>query len=117
VEDFIAEREGLAYAHVPAVFGLGVVYSTSAPYSDRLRELLAPLDQNPLLDRIERNRVKLYLRVLELQTRGMQVDRGTNRILLGYAERLAELEAENASLRLERGRLREEIDAAASTGG
>ncbi|MEA2466052.1 MAG: hypothetical protein QOJ57_178 [Thermoleophilaceae bacterium] len=117
VEDFIAEREGLAYAHVPAVFGLGVVYSTSAPYGDRLRELLAPLDQNPLLDRIERNRVKLYLRVLELQTRGMQVDRGTNRVLLGYAERLAELEAENASLRLERGRLREEIDAAASTGG
>lgn len=110
VEDFLAERDGLAYAHVPAVFGLGIVYPSSAPFSYRLRDLLGPLDGNPLMERIERNRLKLYARVLDLQARGMSVDRGTNRVLLGYAERLATLEAENASLRLERGRLREALD-------
>jgi hypothetical protein len=33
-------------------------------------------------------------------------------VLLRYAERLADLEAENASLRLERGQLRAAVDAA-----
>ncbi|MEA2459072.1 MAG: hypothetical protein QOC95_2044 [Thermoleophilaceae bacterium] len=117
VEDFLAEREGLAYAHVPAVFGLGIVYSTSAPYAGRLGDLLAPLDRNPLLDRIERNRVKLYSALLGAQHHRRSVDRSANRVLLGYAERLAELEAENTSLRLERGKLRAAIDAAEASGG
>jgi hypothetical protein len=113
VEDFIAEREGrLEYAHVPAVFGLGVVYPAAAPYAERLRELLAPWHENPVLERIERNRVELYVRVLELQDLAARADRGVNRVLLGYAQRLAALEAENASLRLERGRLRSALDAA-----
>jgi hypothetical protein len=112
VEDFLAEHDGLEYARVPAVFGLGVVYSTEARYADRLRDLLAPWHENPLLERLERNRLELYVRVLELQHRAARADRGTNRVLLGYAQRLAALEAENASLRLERGRLREALDAA-----
>jgi methyltransferase family protein len=112
VEDFLAEHGGLEYAHVPAVFGLGIVYATSAPYAGRLRELLAPWHENPVLERIERNRVELYVRVLEQQDLLMRAGRGTNRVLLGYAQRLAELEAENASLRLERARLRETLDEA-----
>jgi hypothetical protein len=112
VEDFLADHDGLEYAHVPAVFGLGIVYSTRAPYADRLRELLAPWHENPLLERIERNRVELYVRVLELQDRAARADRSKNRVLLGYAQRLGALEAENASLRLERGRLLEALDAA-----
>jgi hypothetical protein len=115
VEDFIAEREGrLEYVHVPAVFGLGIVYSAAAPYAERLRELLAPWHENPLLERLERNRLELYVRVLELQDRAARADRGVNRVLLGYAQRLAALEAENASLRLERGRLRSALDAVAT---
>lgn len=115
VEDFLAEHgDGLEYVHVPAVFGLGIVFASDAPYAGELRSLLAPFHENPLLERIERNRVELYARVLELQDRLARADRGTNRVLLGYAQRLAELEAENASLRLERGRLRAALDSAAA---
>jgi Methyltransferase domain len=112
VEDFLAEREGLAYAHVPAVFGLGVIYAEAAPYSERLRELLAPWHESTLLARLEENRVRLYARVLELQARLTRADAASNLVLLRYAERIAELEAANASLRLERGQRRAALDAA-----
>ncbi|MEA2468420.1 MAG: hypothetical protein QOJ57_2546 [Thermoleophilaceae bacterium] len=122
VEEFVASRDDLEYAQVPAVFGLGVVYAAAAPYAERVRELLRPWDGNPLLQRLEDNRVRLYARVLELQDRLTRADTRSNRVLLRYAERLADLEAENASLRLERGRLRADLDAAeeaarASVGG
>jgi hypothetical protein len=112
VEDFLAERADLAYVHIPAVFGLGVIYPTSASYSERLGELLAPFHQNPLLERLERNRLDLYALVLELQDQVAPAEWATDRVLLGYAQRLAALEAETAGLRLERGRLREALDAA-----
>jgi hypothetical protein len=112
VEDFLAEHGGLAYAHVPAVFGLGVIYPEAAPYAERVRELLAPWHESRLLERLEENRVRLYARVLELQDQLTRADSASNLVLLGYAERIAELEAQNASLRLERGRLRAAIDAA-----
>jgi hypothetical protein len=117
VDDFMAEHDGLAYVHVPAVFGLGIVYSKSAPYAERLAALLKPWHENHLLDRLEQNRVRLYARVLELQSRGRDVDLGQSRVLLRYAERIADLEAENASLRLEAARLRASLDAALAGDG
>jgi hypothetical protein len=102
VEDFLSSRSDLAYAHVPAVFGLGVIWSRSASYADAVAALLAPWD-----------RLRLYMRVLELQDRLGRADPASNLVLLRYAERLADLEAENASLRLERGHLRAAVDAAA----
>jgi hypothetical protein len=113
VEDFLASREGLEYAHVPAVFGLGVIWSSEAPYAAALAGLLRPWDGNPLLARLEENRLRLYMRVLELQDRLGRADPASNLVLLRYAERLADLEAENASLRLERGHLRAALDSAA----
>jgi hypothetical protein len=113
VEDFLEAREDLQYAHVPAVFGLGVIWSRSAPYAAAVADLLRPWDRNPLLARLEDNRLKLYMRVLELQDRLGRADPASNLVLLRYAERLADLEAENASLRLERGHLRAAADAAA----
>ena len=112
VEDFLAERPELQYVHVPAVFGLGVIYAREAEYADRLGDILRPWHENELLARLEQNRVRLYARVLELQGARTRVDSASNLVLLRYAERLAALEAENASLRLERGRLRAELDAA-----
>jgi hypothetical protein len=116
VEDFLGERSGLVYAHVPAIFGLGVIYAQAAPYAERLGELLRPLHENALLARLEENRVRLYTRVLELQDELTRADPVANLVLLRYAERLAALEAENASLRLERGRLRAALDAAGDPG-
>jgi hypothetical protein len=112
VDDFLAERDDLAYAHVPAVFGLGVIYPKGAAYAQRLSDILRPWHENRLVGRIEENRVRLYARVLELQDRLTRADSTSNLVLLRYAERLADLEAENASLRLERGRLRAALDAA-----
>lgn len=67
VEDVLAERPQLAFAIVPAVFGLGVVYDSGAPWAGRVAELLRPWDRSPLLTRLELNRIALYSRVLELQ--------------------------------------------------
>jgi hypothetical protein len=111
VEDFLSSRSDLSYAHVPAVFGLGVIWSSEAPYASRVAELMAPWDSNPLLERLEENRMRLYMRVLEQQDRLVRADPASNLVLLRYAERVADLEAENASLRLERGHLRAAVDA------
>jgi hypothetical protein len=57
VEDFVAERAGLELAIVPAFFGLGVLWRRDAPWADAVTAVLAPWDRNPLLARLERNRV------------------------------------------------------------
>jgi hypothetical protein len=57
VEDFVAERGGLRLAIVPAFFGLGVVWRADAPYADAVAGALTPWDGNPLLARLEGNRV------------------------------------------------------------
>lgn len=57
VEDFVAGREGLRLVVVPAFFGFGAVWHTSAPWADAVARVLDPLDGNPLLARLEENRV------------------------------------------------------------
>lgn len=56
-EDFVASREGLRLAVVPAFFGFGVIWQLDLPFSDALAEVLDPWDRNPLLQRLEENRV------------------------------------------------------------
>jgi hypothetical protein len=56
-EDFIAQREGLRLAVVPAFFGLGVVWHRDAPWADAVAGIVEPWDRHPLLDRLEANRV------------------------------------------------------------
>ncbi|NKI99018.1 class I SAM-dependent methyltransferase [Novosphingobium sp. SG707] len=73
VEDFIAGQKGqgrdLRYAHVPAVFGLGVVYDGDAPWAADVARILAPYDDNLLLARLEENRLRNYLAVIDWQDR------------------------------------------------
>jgi Methyltransferase domain len=57
VEDFIAAHDRLRLAIVPAFFGLGVVWDTAAPHHDALTKVLSTWDRNPLLQRMEDNRV------------------------------------------------------------
>jgi hypothetical protein len=57
VEDFVAERDDVRLAIVPAFFGLGVVWRSSAPYADAVAAALEPWDGNALLARLEGNRV------------------------------------------------------------
>jgi hypothetical protein len=57
VEDFVAGRDDLRLVVVPAFFGFGVVWSLGASYAAELGELLDPFDRNPVLERLEANRV------------------------------------------------------------
>jgi predicted O-methyltransferase YrrM len=57
IEDFIAQREGLRLAIVPAFFGFAVLWEERAPWAAALAATVAPLDRNPVLERLEQNRV------------------------------------------------------------
>lgn len=65
VEDFVADRPQLELHTVPCIFGLGVLFARDAPYADDLRAVLSGYERNPLLERLEENRLTLYLKVLE----------------------------------------------------
>lgn len=73
VEDYIdevrAEGRGVAYAHIPAVFGLGILFDTGAAWAPALSELIIPWHENPLLRRLEENRLHNYLAVIDWQDR------------------------------------------------
>ncbi|PIT03344.1 hypothetical protein TSA1_23190 [Bradyrhizobium nitroreducens] len=71
IDDFLAEalRDGreFGFAEIPAVFGLGVIFDLTAPWSAPLADLLLPYHQNKLIRALEANRLRNYLRVLDLQ--------------------------------------------------
>ncbi|WP_033921504.1 class I SAM-dependent methyltransferase [Sphingomonas sp. 37zxx] len=73
VEDFIAESTAsgrpLAFAHVPAVFGLGILFDVEESWSAAIAELVAPYHDNPLLASLEQNRLRNYMKVIEWQDR------------------------------------------------
>jgi Methyltransferase domain len=57
VEDFVSESEGLRLAVIPVFFGLGVLWRSDAPWATAVAEVVAPLDRNPMLERLEAIRV------------------------------------------------------------
>ena len=57
VEDFAENGDGLRLVVVPAFFGLGVLWHRDAAWSDTVAQLLDPWDRNPVLARMEANRV------------------------------------------------------------
>lgn len=70
VEDFIAagtNGRSLAFARVPAVFGLGVLFDIDAPWSETLASIVMPYHENRLLAALENNRLRNYLKVIDLQ--------------------------------------------------
>jgi hypothetical protein len=68
LEDFVSGRDDVRLAIVPAFFGLGVVFGREAGYAAALSGLLDPWDRNPLLERLEHNRV-LHLASSHVQLR------------------------------------------------
>lgn len=69
LKDFLAEHPEYRVGYVPAVFGLAIIYPAAAPWAEELARRIEPLDDHPLLRRLEANRVWLYLKVIELQDR------------------------------------------------
>ena len=110
VEDFVADHGELRFIHVPMIFGLGIVYSGEAPYAGAIEEILCPFDRNPMLERLERNRVELYLKLIEQQDAVSKLGLRQGRLLAEYDRSLTAAEAEAAALRAEVVRLRERAD-------
>ncbi len=81
IEDFLdgARREAddpdgariIAYAHVPAVLGLGVIFDCHAEWAPDLAAIFEPYHENALLGKLEANRLRNYLTVLEWQDRAV----------------------------------------------
>ncbi len=57
VEDFVAAHDALRLVVVPAFFGFGVVWHRDAAWAPEVARILDPWDRNPLLERLEANRV------------------------------------------------------------
>jgi hypothetical protein len=69
LEDFIAQSSSeYIYAVVPLVFGLAVLIERSHPQIERIAQILAPYHDNPLLARVENNRLENYLAVIAAQS-------------------------------------------------
>lgn len=66
VEDVIRDHEELELHVVPAVFGVGVVFSSAARWAPAVREIIEPY-RLPLIERLEKNRVELFVEVVRLQ--------------------------------------------------
>jgi hypothetical protein len=58
IEDFVDAREDLRLAVVPAFYGLGILWSRSAPWAEAVAEIVDPWDDNPILKRLEENRLE-----------------------------------------------------------
>ncbi|MEP1422150.1 MAG: class I SAM-dependent methyltransferase [Erythrobacter sp.] len=71
VEDFLKEADTeerpLFYVHVPAVLGLGIIFDANADWSGALAEFLLPFHANPLIARLEENRLRNWLEVVDYQ--------------------------------------------------
>jgi hypothetical protein len=71
LEDFIAEREGLRLAVVPVFFGFGVLWHEDTAWAGEVAALVEPWDRNPILERLEANRVTnlvaAYMRSWQLE--------------------------------------------------
>jgi hypothetical protein len=57
VEDFVSGREDVRLAIVPAFFGFGVVWQRDRPWAGAVAKILDEWDRNPILARLEANRV------------------------------------------------------------
>ena len=97
VEDFVAGSEGLELVVVPAFFGFGAVWHRDARWASAVADVLRPLDRNPLLARLEENRVthiaqehELRTDVWDLQERQTRYEQVLRRMLQSSAFLVAE---------------------------
>lgn len=102
VEDFLAANPGWDILSLPCLFGLAFAFPSAAPWAGDVHRILEPLADNPLLARLESNRLLLYLRLLDEQE---ELAKGRRRA----AERIASLEADVADLRAELALAREAL--------
>ena len=76
IEDVLSEREDLGFLTTPLVFGLGVIGHRESTTWPQVQRLMAPYVDNPTLAAMERNRLALLLRVIELQDSSLRARLG-----------------------------------------
>lgn len=102
IEDFMEGRQSLRLALVPVFFGMGLLWQTDAPWAAEVERLISPFDCDPVLERVEANRVAHLVNghvdaatIRELNRRLARQEELMGRILqsraLGIAERLSKL--------------------------
>jgi methyltransferase family protein len=57
VEDFVAARDGMRLAVIPVFFGVGLAWHSDAPWAGAVERLVEPWNENPVVERLEANRV------------------------------------------------------------
>jgi len=76
IDDFLEEQHKagreLGFAEIPAVFGLGVLFDLDAEWSGRVAEAVLPYHDNKLIRRLEENRLKNYLHIIQMQDAASQ---------------------------------------------
>jgi hypothetical protein len=68
IEDFVAERDEIRLAIVPAFFGFAVAWDTRREWTGTVAQILDPFDRHPVLERLESNRVEHLARAYRHQT-------------------------------------------------
>lgn len=102
IEDFVADREELRLVVVPSFFGFGAVWHRGTQWAADVAALLDPWDRNPLVQRLEENRVHHLAQstvrqaeVWKLQERVARQEVLLNRLLessaFAVAERLSQI--------------------------
>jgi ABC-2 type transport system ATP-binding protein len=77
VEDFVAETSGLRLVAVAPLLGFAFVYAASARWAPAVAAVLERYESDPLLERLERERVELFVELLgALGLNGASADGG-----------------------------------------
>lgn len=102
IEDYMAEHADLRFAVIPVFFGFGILWSDQAPYAAEVASLVEAWDRNPILERLEGNRVfhlvknhAMAQRIQELSERNARQEQLLRDMLessaIGAAEKLSRL--------------------------
>ena len=73
IEDFADGRDGVRTAIIPAFFGVGVVWHRDSPWAGAVAEIVRPWDRNPVLERLEANRVEQLIERLRDEVEYSQI--------------------------------------------
>jgi hypothetical protein len=89
IEDFVASQPGMRLAVMPMFFGFGVAWYEDAPWAGRVAALVEPWDRQPILTRLEANRVFHLANQMRTQ---MKLEEAQGQVLV-LRNRVEELEA------------------------
>jgi SAM-dependent methyltransferase len=117
IEDFIEARDGLSFARVPAFFGFAVLWPTDADWARGVADLVEPLHNHPVLERLEGNRVVQLIERIHLGDKASRVYALEHELrpmldsrAMAIAEKLSDLKARGGWSPVSRERLRRALN-------